>query len=296
MNITRKSIGAATVVLGALAVVNAAPSLANHAWSTYHWQTSTATTDGGGVAKPDVIDNTTGVWNKHVADAMIDWNSSDHISSGTTSGTTNQRRCPMTSGTIQVCNTTYGQTGWLGIASISISGGHIVAGSTKLNDTYFNTSPYNTSAWRQLVACQEIGHDYGLGHQDENFNNTNLGTCMDYTGDPDGSIKNQLPNLSPNAHDYAQLAEIYNHSESGGGSGGGGAPGGGKGGGKGKPLGIESGNSPADWGRAIGRDGAGRDNLYVRNVNGYTVVTHVLWAIGEGPGPRQHSGDHHFDH
>jgi hypothetical protein len=39
--------------------------------------------------------------------------------------------------------------------------------------------------------CQEVGHTFGLDHQDENFNNTNLGTCMDYTNDPS---TNQHPN------------------------------------------------------------------------------------------------------
>lgn len=282
MTISRKSISLAGAAICGLAVVVAAPSYANHSWGSYHW----ATTDK--VARPDLIDNTQGVWQQHVIDAVNDWNASDNIQSVRFTGTTNQRRCSMSSGTIQVCNTAYGNTGWLGIASISISGGHIIAGSTKLNDTYFAAPPYNTSSWRQMVTCQEIGHDYGLDHQDESFNNANLGTCMDYTSNPDGPPSN----LTPNTHDYDQLATIYSHVDGGGGGGGGGP---GKGGGKGKPLGIDPGNSPGEWGKAIGRDGAGRDNVYVRNVNGYTVVTHVTWAIGAGPGPRQHSGDIFFD-
>ena len=68
----------------------------------------------------------------------------------------------------------------------------------KLNDTYFNTSTYNTEAWRNLVSCQEVGHTFGLDHQDENFNNPNLGTCMDYTNDPSS-------NQHPNQHDYDHL-------------------------------------------------------------------------------------------
>jgi hypothetical protein len=106
-----------------------------------------------------------------------------------------------------VRNSRYGNTGWLGIASISLSGGHIVQGTTKLNDTYFDTPTYNTPAWRALVTCQEVGHDYGLDHQDEDFNNANLNTCMDYTNNP-------ASNQHPNAHDYQQLLDIYNHVES----------------------------------------------------------------------------------
>ena len=104
--------------------------------------------------------------------------------------------CKATAGRVEVCNSTYGNNGWLGIASISITGGtHITQGTVKLNDTYFNTAQYNTPAWRNLVTCQEVGHTFGLDHQDENFNNPNLGTCMDYTNDPS-------TNQHPNQHDY----------------------------------------------------------------------------------------------
>jgi len=47
----------------------------------------------------------------------------------------------------------------------------------------------------------------GLDHQDENYGNTNLGTCMDYTSDPDGPPSNE----HPNSHDYEQLETIYSH-------------------------------------------------------------------------------------
>lgn len=91
------------------------------------------------------------------------------------------------SGVVEICNLKYGQNGWLGIAGISISGSHITKAYTKLNDTYFVMAQYNTTAHRQMVVCQEIAHDFGLDHQDENFSNTNLGTCMDYTNDPSGT-------------------------------------------------------------------------------------------------------------
>ncbi len=48
--------------------------------------------------------------------------------------------------------------------------------------------------------CQEIGHDFGLDHQDES--GADFNTCMDYS--------NALDNPSPNAHDYEQLETIYN--------------------------------------------------------------------------------------
>ena len=55
--------------------------------------------------------------------------------------------------------------------------------------------------------CQEVGHTLGLDHQDEAFDNPNLGTCMDYTSDP-------TSNQHPNAHDYEQLEIIYAHLDS----------------------------------------------------------------------------------
>jgi hypothetical protein len=66
------------------------------------------------------------------------------------------------------------------------------------------------AVWKQLVICQEPGHTLGLDHQDENFYNTNLGTCMDYTANPLGPPDNE----HPNQHDYDQLAKIYSHLDS----------------------------------------------------------------------------------
>src|SRR3546814_1647492 len=58
-----------------------------------------------------------------------------------------------------------------------------------------------------------------------------------------------------------------------GSTGGGGSGGPGNGGGKGKPLGIDTGDSPADWGRAIGKDAAGRDRSEERRVGKECVST-----------------------
>lgn len=87
-----------------------------------------------------------------------------------TGSTKNAKTCRPTSGLIEVCAASYGNNGWLGLAQIWISGTHITQGTAKMNDYYFNQSPYNTPAWRRLVVCQELAHDFGLNHQDENFN------------------------------------------------------------------------------------------------------------------------------
>ena len=90
-------------------------------------------------------------------------------------------------------------------------------GTTKVNDSYFNTAAYNKPAWRYLVMCQEVGHTFGLDHQDETKTNANLGTCMDYTNDPDGGAggasATDPSNEQPNQHDYDQLVSIYTHTD-----------------------------------------------------------------------------------
>ena len=50
------------------------------------------------------------------------------------------------------------------LAQIWVSGKPITQGATKVNNTYFDTPTYDTSAWRNLVMCQEVGHTLGLDH------------------------------------------------------------------------------------------------------------------------------------
>jgi hypothetical protein len=195
-------------------VLLAVPVFASHAWGNYHW---------GRTSNPftlKVHDNLTSVWEPYLAEADADWDASSVLDLNVlwNSPLSGVKRCTSTTGRIEVCNAKYGQNGWLGIAGISISGNHITKGYTKLNDTYFDTPTYNTPAWRRLVTCQEIGHDFGLAHQDETFDNVNLGSCMDYTNDPDGgsggASNNDPSNEHPNAHDYQQIETIYAHLDS----------------------------------------------------------------------------------
>ena len=264
MKITKGKIVLAASV-GAVALA-AAPAVANHAWSNYHWARTSAE-----VTVP-ILDSTTGIWQQrnHVGIAVADWNQSTVIQAPLARGNSDPS-CPIMGGEINVCNDDYGSTGWVGIASISAGRGrdtHITGGVTKLNDYYFNQTFYNNDTWRQLVTCQEIGHDYGLGHQNEDFNTDETSSCMEYTSNAAG-------NERPDAHDYEMLLDIYAHSDGGGG----GRPGGGRGGGKKADVG----NHPSDWGRAIGSDASGRPNVYERIVGNEVIVTHVTWAIGEGP-------------
>ena len=141
----------------------------------------------------------------------------------------------------------------------------------KVNDSYFNTTKYNTPPWRNLVMCQEVGHTFGLDHQDEVFNNFNLGTCMDYTNAPAGGGAYGPSNQHPNAHDYEMLASIYSHLETASTAATAPALNGGRN--------DDPGDGPADWGRAVGRDGDGRANQFELDLrNGQKKLTHVFWA------------------
>jgi hypothetical protein len=229
----------------------ALPTLANHSWGSYHW---------GRTANPlhlNLGDNMSSSWDSYFAVAVSDWNQSTVLDLSIVAGNTRPKQCRPTAGMIQVCNASYGNNGWLGIAQIWASGNHITQGVTKMNDSYFNTATYNTPAWRQLVICQEIGHVFGLDHQDENFDNANLGTCMDYTNNPSS-------NQHPNSHDYNQLISIYSHLDSSNTA---------------QNNGVMSGefNTPREWGQVVRSQG--RSAVYIRDFgNGHHMVTFVFWA------------------
>ncbi|MDA1334749.1 MAG: hypothetical protein O2794_01880 [bacterium] len=250
---------------------------ASHSWGKYHWNLSTADTIANPLKLGDNV--TTAEWDLSLLVASTDWNQSV-LKNDVVVGNSNAN-CDPTSGRVEVCNASYGNNGWLGIASIWATRGksnHITQGVVKLNDTYFDTPEYDSQAWRDLVTCQEIGHTFGLDHQDENFNNANLGTCMDYTNDPDGTILGQLDNRKLNQHDLDEMEAIYAHLNSTDGGGGGGG-----GNGKGKPKKNDVGasinhNNPSSWGRAVSQDAQGKNSVYVRDLgNGQVVVTHVTW-------------------
>ena len=240
---------------------------ASHSWGGYHWART---------ANPFTLklgDNVTSAWDPFLSATSSQWSASDVLNTSVVPGLSNPKNCKATTGRVEVCNSKYGNNGWLGIAQIWVSGLHIVQATTKMNDTYFNTRSYNSPAWRQLVMCQEVGHTFGLNHQDEIFNNTNLGTCMDYTNDPDGTIYGQLSNEQPNTHDFDELDIIYSHLDttttiSGSVNGNG----------HGKPAFVEAiADSQGDWGRSI-RDN-GRVALFEKDFGGGNkLFTFVVWA------------------
>lgn len=231
---------------------------ATHSWGGYHW---------GRTANPFTLKlggNLSGEWPSYLNTTSSDWTNSAVLDTSVVIGQSNPKRCSPTLGRVEVCNSLYGKNGWLGLASVWASGVHITQGTVKVNDSYFNTAPYNSPAWRNFVMCQEVGHTLGLDHQDVIFDNPDTGSCMDYTNNP-------AINYQPNTHDYDELGIIYSHLDSS------------------STLGASTATSASataadlnrqdTWGRAVRYSADGRAIAFERDLGrGEKAFTFVIWA------------------
>lgn len=231
---------------------------ANHSWNGYHW----ARTSNPFTVK--LGDNlTTQDWKGHLSQTSTDWSKSTVLDTTIAAGQSTSKRCSATAGRDEICNGSYGQNGWLGVAQIWASGSHITQGTVKVNDTYFSMSKYNNSAEKEHVMCQEVGHTFGLDHQDTS--GASLNTCMDYYQNTSSS---DTKSTTPNQHDYDELSTIYQHLDST------------------TTLGAAAtgpGNhdlpDQADWGQLVRASANGRESVYVRDFGGNErAITFVYWA------------------
>lgn len=231
-----------------------ASAAANHAWGSYHW---------GVKATPFTVglDNnlTTTGWRTIGASSSADWTKSTVLDAPLSGLKSDNKRCKASAGIGEVCNGKYGYNGWLGLAQIWLSGGHITQGTAKMNDAYLASSSY-IDINRQHVLCQEVGHVFGLGHTSEDGSDQQ--TCMDYSGD--------LGNPSPNAHDDEQLNLIYSHTH--------------------PTTTLASSPSTGMAGRSDARpyrttreDQRNHTEIVERFADGSTRITDVLWADGARP-------------
>ena len=258
------------------------PIHATHSWGGYHWARATPQ------FTLKLGDNlTTSGWKSRLTQTSSDWNSGNSaVLTAIVNGSSN-KRCSMVAGTTQVCNGRYGNNGWLGLASINITGGtHITQGTAKMNDTYFDTATYNNPNEREHVMCQEVAHTFGLDHQSTDGSSQN--SCMDYFSNTGANATSKL-STKPNAHDFQELNTIYGHLDS-------------------TttvaamtPLtsslvsAADVGDDPNSWGQLMSQSANGRSSTYERdNSNGSKTVTHVFWtleAAANCPGC-----DHRYDH
>lgn len=198
----RLPLSAAVALLVSAALAGSAA--ASHSWNGYHWARQ---------ANPFTVmlgDDVSTQWDAYLSNAASDWSQStagNPLRAAVVPGSTTPKQCRATLGRVEVCNAAYGNRGWLGVATIWVNQSHITQGTVKLNDTYYAPgSKYDTPIWRASVTCQEVGHMFGLDHQDES--GADFHTCMDYAATPDAD------NTHPNTHDYEELAAIYAHLDS----------------------------------------------------------------------------------
>ena len=265
--------------VAALAVSFVAVTSATHSWGGYHWARTTPqfTLKLGN-------NLTTADWRAHLSQTSSDWNSGNSAVLTAIVAGQATKRCRMVAGTTQVCNGTYGNNGWLGLASINIASGtlHITQGSAKVNDTYFNTTTYNNPNEREHVMCQEVAHTFGLDHQ--STDGSSLNTCMDYFSNT-GVNATSLLSTMPNAHDFDELNIIYAHLDS-----------------STTVAALTSiassasdvTDDPNSWGQRVSQSANGRSSSYQNaNRDGSLTLTHVYWtteAAASCP-----SCDHRFD-
>ena len=275
------------VALFALSLLVALPVFASHAWSNYHWGRS-------GAEAPITIYRSLTVttysnWPDHLQKSVFGdpanpnsanrrgWNDSSvlalSIVSSATDSTT-RYNCTAPTGAVRVCNYSYGSTGWAGLAQVwPDSAGHIQRANSKMNDSYMGSTSNNP--WRRHVMCQEVGHDFGLGHTSTNGSSQN--TCMDYYRNTSNS---DWTSTGPNQHDFDQL--IMQHHASAAFSPATQAfvsslrdPG---------PIDDIDMNAPWNWGTPVAWDGEGRPVAFVFDrspENGDEVLTRVVWATNE---------------
>lgn len=239
---------------------------AHHSWGSYHWARTTPQ------FTLQLGDNLTGDWPQYLAQTSRDWNSPPEplttpVLTAVSAGRSSLRKCAMVAGTTQVCNSKYGNNGWLGLASIYLKDGtHITQGSAKLNDTYFSQAKYNNPNEKLHVMCQEIAHTFGLDHQSEDGSSEN--TCMDYFSNTGANATSSL-STKPNAHDFDQLNLIYAHQD--------------------RTTTVAASTTtaghdavtedPMTWGALMRQSANGRSSVYQRDhQDGSKTVTHVYWT------------------
>lgn len=166
-------------------------------------------TNGSGGLQLEIVNALDDRWTPFFDQAVVDWENGDPDAlSLTTSRSSPDSSCKAIDKKMKVCNGNYGATGWRGINELMYDGANrILQSVAKMNEYYLDNQASNDE--RTYTMCHEIGHGFGLMHTDENFLNSPLGDCMDYSS-------NLKPNLLPGLINFQRLANMYGTVDGGG--------------------------------------------------------------------------------
>jgi len=168
--------------------------------TTHSWPTKNGNINGLDLELQNALDET---WQDEFSLAVEDWDEGtpDALTLSTKRVAVDYTTCSPVEGVMKVCNANYGETGWLGINEVlkTVPGGVIIQSVAKMNEHYLLNAGQDD---RQYTMCHEIGHGFGLPHTDEDFNNADLGNCLDYSSRPEN-------NLHPDESNYLRLQSMY---------------------------------------------------------------------------------------
>ncbi len=167
-----------------------------------HWPSQTRP------VKISIDDQLSPVYSQFIPRALRDWNQAAPI-------VVTQDGSDSIKVSIQNCD--FGETGWVGVTQVNLNGNKIISAPVYINDHWMKTASYNNHIQQQYVVSHELGHSFGLDHQDVEFCNPNTGSVMDYaysivggTQNCDGqSVNFGISNEHPNPNDIKALTDAY---------------------------------------------------------------------------------------
>ncbi len=160
--------------------------MANHPWDCFHWPRTDINYDGPKKDRGGKQPQRSAEYEQAYNDSVALWNTTVINLSGPGGSD------------LDMLYRSYGFNGWLGLAEIRVSGCHITDSTAKLNASFLDDT--STYSFEDIchVACQEVGHTFGLDH-----NRDDSDTCMNDT---------ILVDCIINQHDKNQLSDIYAHT------------------------------------------------------------------------------------